>query len=161
MPVSTAGRDGCTSERRNRWQEGTTYAVRVRTRRQTVDYALQRRALLTEVYAGRMGVTEVCDASPYLLRAAKFHGEPSKVTCPVCRKETLTLVSWVYGDELKQAAGSARAPQELARMATLYEEFTVYVVEVCRTCSWNHLVRSYVLGTSGRNQRTRRKTAAE
>ncbi|HEX2289113.1 MAG TPA: DUF5318 family protein, partial [Pseudonocardiaceae bacterium] len=66
----------------------------MRTQRQVVDYALQRRALLAEVYAGRVGVMDVCDATPYLLRAAKFHGEPSSVTCPVCRKETLTLVSW-------------------------------------------------------------------
>lgn len=149
-------------ERRIRPLESSTYAVRVRTERQTVDYALQRRALLAEVYSGRLGVTEVCDASPYLLRAAKFHGEPSKVTCPVCRKEPLTLVSWVYGDELKHASGSARTGEELARMATLFEEFTVYVVEVCRTCSWNHLVQSYVLGTPGlRGGRTGRRTAAE
>ncbi|TQM82022.1 hypothetical protein FHX81_4414 [Saccharothrix saharensis] len=132
------------------------------TQRQVVDYALQRRALLAEVYAGRVGTMEVCDASPYLLRAAKFHGRPSEVTCPVCRKEPLTLVSWVYGDELKHAAGSARTADELARMATLFEEFTVYVVEVCRTCSWNHLVQSYVLGTRGLNSRKpRRRTAAE
>jgi hypothetical protein len=134
----------------------------VRTQRQVVDYALQRRALLAEVYAGRVGVTETCDATPYLLRAAKFHGEPSAVTCPMCRKEPLTLVSWVYGDELKHAAGSARTTDELNRMATLYEEFSVYVVEVCRTCSWNHLVQSYVLGTSGvGSRRSRRRTAAE
>jgi hypothetical protein len=151
----------CASKRRNSRSQGTTYSVRVRTQRQTVDYALQRRALLAEVYSGRVGVTEVCDANPYLLRAAKFHGEPSTVTCPVCRKEPLTLVSWVYGDELKHASGSARASEELARMATLFEEFTVYVVEVCRTCGWNHLVRSYVLGTPGRSRRTGRRTAAE
>jgi hypothetical protein len=136
--------------------------VNVRTQRQVVNYALQRRALLAEVYAGRVGLTEVCDATPYLLQAAKFHGEPSSVTCPMCRKESLTLVSWVYGDELKHAAGSARTADELSRMATLYAEFSVYVVEVCRTCSWNHLVQSYVLGTSGvGSRRSRRRTAAE
>jgi hypothetical protein len=134
----------------------------MRTQRQVVDYALQRRALLAEVYAGRIGLAEVCDATPYLLRAAKFHGEPSSVTCPMCRKEPLTLVSWVYGSELKHAAGSARTADELSRMATLYEEFSVFVVEVCRTCSWNHLVQSYVLGTSGvGSRRPRRRTAAE
>jgi hypothetical protein len=132
----------------------------VSTQRQVVDYALQRRALLAEVYAGRVGTMEVCDASPYLLRAAKFHGRPSDVTCPVCRKEPLTLVSWVYGDELKHAAGSARTVDELTRMANLFEEFTVYVVEVCRTCSWNHLVQSYVLGKRGL-EKPRRRTAAE
>jgi hypothetical protein len=135
--------------------------VGVRTQRQVVDYALQRKALLAQVHSGRVGVMEVCDANPYLLRAAKFHGQPSEVTCPVCRKEPLTLVSWVFGDELKHAAGSARTPDELARMATLFEEFNVYVVEVCRTCSWNHLVQSYVLGTGVDSRRPRRRTAAE
>lgn len=127
-----------------------------------VDYALRRRALLAEVYAGRVSLTEVCDASSYLLQAAKFHGEPSSVTCPVCRKESLTLVSWVYGDELKQVAGSARTVDELNRLAMRYEQFSVHVVEVCRTCGWNHLVRSYVLGTSGvGSRRSPRRTAAE
>jgi hypothetical protein len=127
-----------------------------------VDYALQRRALLAEVYSGRVGTMEVCDASPYLVRAAKFHGQPTETSCPVCRKEQLTLVSWVYGDALKHVAGSARTPDELDRMSSLYEEFTVYVVEVCRTCSWNHLVQSYVLGTGGlRERKPRRRTAAE
>ncbi len=134
----------------------------MRTQRQVVDYALQRRALLAEVHAGRIGLAEVCDANPYLLRAAKFHGEPSAVTCPLCRKESLTLVCWVYGDELKHAAGSARNAGELSRMAALFEEFSVFVVEVCRTCGWNHLVQSYVLGTSGVGaRRSRRRTAAE
>ena len=134
----------------------------VRNQRQVVDHALQRRALLAGVYSGRVGTMEVCDASPYLLRAAKFHGQPSGVTCPVCRKEPLTLVSWVYGDELKHLSGSARTADELTRMSTMFGEFRVYVVEVCRTCSWNHLVQSYVLGTRGlKAQKPRRRTAAE
>lgn len=122
--------------------------VGVRSQRQIVDYALQRRALLADVYAGRVGVSEVCDASPYLLRAARFHGAPAEETCPVCRKERLTEVCWVFGDGLKHMSGSARTPDELARMDAVNAEFSVYVVEVCRTCNWNHLVQSYVLGTS-------------
>ena len=143
-------------------REAPRTLLHVRTQRQVVDYALQRRALLAEVYSGRVGTMEVCDASPYLVRAAKFHGQPTETSCPVCRKEQLTLVSWVYGDELKHVAGSARTPDELDRMSSLYEEFTVYVVEVCRTCSWNHLVQSYVLGTGGLwARKPRRRTAAE
>jgi Family of unknown function (DUF5318) len=138
----------------------------VRTQRQVVDYALQRRALLAAVHSGRVGVAEVCDASPYLLRAARFHGEPSEQTCPVCRKERLTLVSWIFGEALKHAAGSARKTEEIEQLATQYDDFSVYVVEVCRTCSWNHLVLSYVMGTgdaprSSRSRPARRRTAAE
>lgn len=132
----------------------------MRNPRQTVDYALRRRALLADVYAGRVGLTQVCDAGPYLLRAARFHGEPTDIPCPVCRKERLTEVSWVFGDGLKHLSGSARTPAELARMDLAQAEFSVHVVEVCRTCGWNHLVRSYVLGTTpaprlpGRDRRT-------
>lgn len=127
----------------------------VRTQRHVVDYSLQRRALLAKVYAGLTSTMDVCDANPYLVRAARFHGRPSTLTCPVCRKEQLTVVSWVYGDELGQVAGSARSPAELEAMATRYCEFSVYDVEVCRSCSWNHLVRSRVLGT-GEDRATRR-----
>ena len=142
--------------------------VLVRLQRQVVDYALRRRSLLAEVYSGRTGVTEVCDANPYLLRAAKFHGKPSTVMCPICRKEQLTLVSWVFGDHLGQVSGSARTAEELVLLATRFDEFAVHVVEVCRTCSWNHLVKSYLLGTprppKARGTRTARngaRTASE
>jgi hypothetical protein len=133
--------------------------VSVRLQRQVVDYALRRRSLLAEVYSGRTGVSEVCDANPYLLRAAKFHGKPSSVMCPICRKEQLTLVSWVFGDHLGPVSGSARTAEELVLLATKHEEFSVHVVEVCRTCSWNHLVKSYVLGAPKSPKAPRTRTA--
>ena len=134
-------------------------------RRSVVDYSLQRRALLADVYAGRMGLFEVCDASPYLSRAAKYHGEVTEIACPVCRKERLTLVNYVYGDHLGPTSGQAKTEAELTRMDAMQEEFTVYSVEVCRSCGWNHLDASYVLGaepTPGRSPRkTRRRAATE
>ncbi len=141
----------------------------VRLQRQVVDYALRRRLLLAEVYSGRTGVSEVCDANSYLLRAAKFHGKPTLVVCPICRKQQLTLVSWVFGDHLGAVSGSARSAEELVLLASRFAEFSVHVVEVCRTCSWNHLVKSYVLGAarppkSSRGTRTARngtRTASE
>ena len=114
-----------------------------------VDYALQRRALLADVYAGRVAVEEVCDAGPYLLRAARYHGEPTELSCPVCRKERLTNVHYVYGDELRTTSGQAKSVAELHRMGMDHREFKVYVVEVCRSCGWNHLVLSFVLGRDG------------
>lgn len=121
----------------------------MRTQRQVVDYSLQKRALLREVYAGRVGVYEVCDASPYLKNAARFHGEPTDVRCPICRRENLTHVHYIYGDELKQSAGQARKLAELPVMAMTLREFQVYVVEVCRGCGWNHLVEQFLLGRDG------------
>src|SRR5699024_12382980 len=127
-----------------------------------VYHALRRRALLGQGRSGRIDRTDVCDADPSLLRAAEFHGQASDVTCSVCQRTRLTMVSWVFGDELRGASNTARSPAELERMATVFAEFSVYVVEVCRACSWNHLVQSYVLGTGDVNKRRYRdKTAAE
>lgn len=124
-----------------------------------VSYALRRRATLASVRAGNTTLTEVCDAHPYLLRAAKHHGEPTEVGCPICRRTNVTHVTYVYGDELGQYAGRVKRGPELAEMAAEYGEFRVYVVEVCQSCSWNHLAMSYVLGTgepsAGRQRRAR------
>ncbi|WP_019810946.1 DUF5318 family protein [Saccharomonospora halophila] len=128
----------------------------MRNQRQVVDYALARRAALAEYHSGRASTLDVCDADPYLLRAAEFHGRPSTSPCPVCRRDRLHEVSWVFGDELRHASNSARSPEELDRMAGLFGEFTVYVVEVCRGCGWNHVVLSYVLGTGEPRPRSRR-----
>ena len=120
----------------------------MRSRRSVIDYALQRRAVLVDLYAGRVSAIEVCDATPYLIRAAKYHGERTDRPCPVCRREPVWQVNYVYGDELKATAGQAKADRELPRMAEHYGTFRVYVIEVCRGCGWNHLTQSYVLGTS-------------
>ena len=118
----------------------------MRTQRQVVDYSLQRRSLLRDVYAGRVGTYEVCDASPYLLSAARVHGEATDERCPICRRENLTRVNYIYGDELRQSAGQARSSAELPSLAMTLREFQVYVVEVCRGCTWNHLVEQFILG---------------
>jgi len=116
-------------------------------RRSVVDYALARRATIASLQAGRTTLADVCDAHPYLLRAAKHHGEPTEDRCPICRKTNVTHVTYVYGDELGQYAGRVKRGPELTEMAAEYGEFRVYVVEVCQSCRWNHLATSYVLGT--------------
>jgi hypothetical protein len=121
----------------------------MRSQRQVVDYALRRRALLRDVQSGRVGTHEVCDASPYLQSAAKFHGEATETLCPVCRREHLTNVHYIYGDELKASAGQARRLAELSVLAMTFREVRVYVVEVCRACGWNHLIEQYLIGRDG------------
>ena len=127
------------------------------SRRSVVDYGLARRATLASVRSGHTTVADVCDAHPYLLRAAKFHGEPTGDRCPICRKAKLTHVTYVYGDELGQYEGRVKQTRELAEMAAEYGEFRVYVVEVCQSCGWNHLATSYVLGTGEPAVRRRRR----
>jgi len=118
----------------------------MRTQRQVVDYSLQKRAVLRDVHNGQVGTLEVCDASPYLKNAALYHGEPTEERCPICRRDNLTLVHYIYGDELKHSAGQARKLAELPTLAMTLREFQVFVVEVCRSCAWNHLIQQYVLG---------------
>ena len=126
----------------------------VETTRSFIDYSLARRAALAALFGGRATVTDLCDAHPYLLRAAKFHGEPTDEDCPVCRKARLTHVTYTYGNALGQYSGRIKATRELALMEHEVSEFTVYVVEVCQNCGWNHLRESYVLGHGGRARRT-------
>ena len=134
----------------------------MRSPRQVVDYALRRRAALADVAAGRTPATDACDAGPYLLQAASYHGRPTSTPCPLCRRDEVVHVSWVFGDRLGSASGSARSAEEIAGFADALDEFTVHVVEVCRTCRWNHLVQSYVLGTDDASggRRRRRRTAS-
>jgi hypothetical protein len=127
----------------------------LRTQRDTVDYGLARRATLMELFSGRASTMDVCDAHPYLLRAAKYHGEPTESPCPVCKKGPLIHVTYTYGDVFKDTNGRVRATVELPALEREFAEFTVYVVEVCRDCAWNHLVTSYVLGTNGLKARRR------
>jgi hypothetical protein len=81
-----------------------------------------------------------------LKNAARFHGEPTDDRCPVCRRDNLTLVHYIYGDELKHSAGQARKLAELPVLAMTLREFQVFVVEVCQSCAWNHLIEQYMLG---------------
>jgi hypothetical protein len=112
-----------------------------------VDYGLARRAVLTALLGGGATTREdACDAHPYLLRAARHHGEGTDRDCPVCRQERLVEVNYVYGDELGPYAGRVKTTPELEEMAREHGEFRVYVVEVCTGCAWNHLVQSFVLG---------------
>ncbi|MGC5018856.1 DUF5318 domain-containing protein [Micromonospora sp. DT47] len=121
----------------------------MRTQRQVVDYSLRKRAVLRELLAGRVGAYDVCDASPYLKNAARFHGEPTEERCPICRSENLTRVHYIYGDELRQSAGQARTLAELPALAMTLREFQVFVVEVCLGCDWNQLVEQFLLGRDG------------
>jgi hypothetical protein len=115
--------------------------------RAVVDYALARRAVLGDLTAGRTTRRDICDAQPYLRRAARYHGSRAGVDCPVCQAD-LVEVSYVYGDGFKgDANGRARARREIEELADTASDFTVYVVEICLDCGWNHLVVSCVMGT--------------
>lgn len=116
------------------------------SKRDVVDYGLQRRALLAELASGRRTPAEACDAHPHLLLAARHYGTPTATACPVCAKRRQQHVHYVFGAALGKASGQAKSPAELTQLAGTHDEFDVYVVEVCPDCGWNHLIRSFILG---------------
>jgi hypothetical protein len=125
-----------------------------------VDYALARRASLAALRSGRLRAEDACDAQPYLRRAARYHGEPAHQDCPVCEDHPLLDVTYTFGECLgSDGSGRARARREVMELAASKPDFSVFVVEVCLGCGWNHLVTSYVLGT-GAAPRARRRTRA-
>lgn len=126
-----------------------------------MNYSLQRRAVLQSLLRGATSRTEVCDAHPYLLRAAKFHGEPVARACPVCRHCALALLRYAYSDELGQYSGRLRTAEEVITLAGDYGHVHVYVVEVCRDCAWNHLLASYVVGDGTERRPPRRHRTVE
>lgn len=136
------------------------------SQRSVVDYGLARRATLESLLGGGATLSswrdDACDAHPYLRRAGRFHGEPTARECPVCRRERLVEVSYVYGEQLGRYEGRVKSRRELAEMAHEHGEFRVYVVEVGLGCGWNHLVQSFVLGDGvdrrARGQRRRARS---
>ncbi len=112
-----------------------------------VDYALARRSVLLSLRRGTLDTTDVCDAHPELLRAAKNIGETLSGPCPVCSHETLRWVRYVYGEELKRNNGRVVYPPGwLKELVEDHDQFTCYVVEVCVDCAWNHLIKAFVAG---------------
>lgn len=114
-----------------------------RSQLNVIDYTLAKRALLRDAQVGLQSYNDLCDAHPELIRAARNVGEPTRTDCPVCHKEKLVLLAYVYGDALKQENGRLWSLDAGLRMAAANPGACCYVVEVCRTCQWNHLREAF------------------
>ena len=156
--------------------------------RSFVDYALVRQATLHDLRSGYVTTTDVCDPHPDLIRAALHHGEPSTRSCPVCRGgghagEELGPARPAAGDQRRargcrgpagwsscatrtatswasSPAGSSRQ-EEIAELSQESGDVKVYVVEVCISCGWNHLIASYVVGDGHPRSAPRRQRTVE
>jgi hypothetical protein len=113
-----------------------------------VDYRLVRKHTLDEFRRGRLSKLDVCDAHPELLRAARNVGEARSEDCPICEEAALTLVSFAFGARLPAHGRCITTAKELAQLRRAAQESTCYVVEVCKECAWNQLVRSFRLGNT-------------
>ena len=128
------------------------------SQRAYIDYSLDKRAALLALFRG---VVDGCDADPYLMRAAKYHGEKVARKCPVCKKGSLVELRYTFGDQLGQFSGRIKSLKELVEMEGEFGEFSVYVVEVCHDCSWNHLCATYILGDGTFRKAPRRVRTVE
>ena len=112
-----------------------------------IDYRLTRQALISQYRGGRLARHEVCDAHPELRRNATELGMATDRPCPICERRDLVLVTYVFGTRLPASGRCLSAKGELAKIARRRGSFTGYVVEVCTACWWNHLMRSFPVGS--------------
>ncbi|MBW3588035.1 MAG: DUF5318 domain-containing protein [Actinobacteria bacterium] len=118
-----------------------------RTVRGIIDYTLAKRSLLRRFRKGSVDRFDICDAHPELTRAARHIGEPLNRPCPVCERNALRQVRYVYGEQLGRLSGRVVYPESMVdELSRQVDEFRCYAVEVCLECGWNHLAASYLLG---------------
>jgi len=111
-----------------------------------VDYRLARASVLADYRGGVLDRSDVCDAHPELVRAAREVGRKAPGECPVCERAKLVHVTYVFGPRLPRHGRCITLRGEMARLAKRPGNHVAYIVEVCQACSWNHLVRRSTLG---------------
>jgi RNA polymerase subunit RPABC4/transcription elongation factor Spt4 len=119
-----------------------------------VEYRLVRNAVVRDVRKGKLGVVDVCDAHPELLRAARNVGKPSGDRCPICESTDTVQVTYVFGSGLPPGGRCPGSATELDRLCHREDPVLCYDVEVCPSCAWHHLTRKYPAG--GRAPQARR-----
>ncbi len=113
----------------------------------SIDYRLARLSVVSEYRKGRLARHEVCDAHPELRRAAAQASEATEMECPICEEDNVVLVTYAFGSRLPPSGRCITAKGELAKLAKDRAQLSCYVVEVCPSCSWNHLARTFLLGS--------------
>jgi len=111
-----------------------------------IDYRLARMGAVSEYKKGRIAKHEVCDAHPELRRAARSASEPTSMECPICEDDKIVLVTYAFGAGLPASGRCITGKGELAKLTKGRRQVACYVVEVCPSCSWNHLAKTFMLG---------------
>jgi hypothetical protein len=110
-----------------------------------VDYKLQRLHFLKSIESGEIDRSEACEIHPELLRVARSVAPLLGRNCPLCDDGQLRIVAYVFGPRLGGGGKCVVSDDELQRLAKRSGDFVSYEIEVCPTCCWNHLIRSYPL----------------
>lgn len=113
-----------------------------------IDYRLARMGIVSEFKKGRLAKHEVCDAHPELKRAAQSASEPTSMECPICEEDNIVLVTYAFGSGLPASGRCITQKGELTKLTKGRRQVACYVVEVCPSCSWNHLAKTFLLGAA-------------
>ena len=114
-------------------------------RRGAVSYRLARQGVIDDVRRGRRPRHEVCDAQPELRRVAASSGGSLEEPCPICDEADLVVVTFAFGPGLPLGGRCLLTQGDVARLRPQAASVTCYLVEVCRSCGWNHLRASFPL----------------
>ena len=108
----------------------------------SIDFRLARERTIRAYRTGEATRAEVCDAQRELMRNARECGMPVQALCPICGKQTLVEVLYVFGPRLPASGRCIVTNLDMDRIRSYSAEFTGYDVEVCTSCGWNHLMRT-------------------
>ena len=106
-----------------------------------VNLVLARRRTIRAFRSGEATREEVCDAQRELMRNARECGVPVEPLCPICGKQSLVEVLYVFGPRLPASGRCIVTNLDMDRIRSYSGDFTGYDVEVCTSCGWNHLMR--------------------
>jgi len=108
----------------------------------SIDYRLARDRTIRSYKTGEATRSEVCDAQSELMRNARECGVEVDRDCPICGEAELVEVIYVFGPRLPAAGRCIVTDGDMERIRRRSGDFTAYDVEVCRSCKWNHLLRT-------------------
>ena len=111
-----------------------------------VEYGLSRNFLIDQFRKGRVSRRDICDAHPELLRAARNVGRGSSVVdCPVCEVSRVSYVTYAFGSGLPSGGRCVVDSREILKVKSRLRNgnLACYVIEVCPSCGWNHLVKTF------------------
>ena len=107
-----------------------------------IDHRLTRRAVIQNFRRGAISQDSICDAHPELIRVARNFGRATRVKCPICVQDHLVTVTYVFGARLPRHGKFVASRAEIEQYARRPEHFTGYLIEVCCSCSWHHLLKT-------------------
>tara|TARA_B100000287_G_scaffold318446_1_gene302221 strand:- start:668 stop:1117 length:450 start_codon:yes stop_codon:yes gene_type:complete len=111
-----------------------------------VEFRLARQLVVDLWKQGKIDMETVCDAQPMLKRNAIHCGAPIDENCPICEISQISYVAYVFGSRLPAHGRCVSSKGELKRLNSRKTKLSAYVIEVCSSCGWNHLVKIASLG---------------